>query len=93
MIGLGRGTSFETLKKTMLRLVEPTGGRAFFTDKADELQKAFDELLAELSNQYLLAYAPPAGKANQVRHIKVDVDGRYQVRARQSYVYSPSSQR
>jgi VWFA-related protein len=93
MIGLGRGTSFDALKKTMLRLVEPTGGRAFFTDKADELQKSFDELLAELSNQYLLAYAPPSGRPNQVRHIKVDVDGRYQVRARQSYVYSPAGTR
>jgi len=90
MIGLGRGTSFDALKKTMLRLVEPTGGRGFFTDRPDELQKAFDELLAELSNQYLLAYAPPAGRANQLRHIKVDVEGRYRVRARQSYVYAPT---
>jgi hypothetical protein len=92
MIGQGRGTSFDELKKVMRRLVEPTGGRALFTDKADELQKAFSELLSELSNQYLFGYAPSgARRPNQVRHIKVEVDGRYQVRARQSYVYLPGA--
>jgi Ca-activated chloride channel family protein len=92
MIGLGRGTSFEPLKKVMLRLVEPTGGRALFTEKADELQKAFAELVSELSNQYLLGYVPEAvRRPGQVRHIKVEVDGHHQVRARQSYVYAPAT--
>ena len=90
MIGQGRGTSFETLKKTMRRLVDPTGGRTLFTDKPDELQKAFAELVSELSNQYLLGYSPSAiRRPGQVRRIKLEVDGRYHVRARQSYVYSP----
>ena len=46
------------LKKIMQRLTVPTGGRAFSTDSIDELHGAFDELLDELSNQYLLGYQP-----------------------------------
>ena len=55
MIGLGRGTSFESLQKVLQRLATPTGGRALFTESVDELQGAFAELLDELSNQSLLA--------------------------------------
>ena len=56
MIGAGRGTSVERLKQIMERLAAPTGGRAFTTDSVDELHGAFDELLDELSHQYLLGY-------------------------------------
>ena len=64
----------------------PTGGRAFFTDSIDELHGAFDELLDELSNQYLLGYPPPGDTRDDRWHrIKVDVDGHPQVRARQGY--------
>ena len=53
MIAQGRGVSHEYLRKVMQRLTTPTGGRAFYTDSIDELQGAFEELLDELSNQYL----------------------------------------
>jgi len=86
MIALGRGLTLEPLKKVMERLVVPTGGRALITESADELQKAFDDLLDELSHQYLLSYPPTnATRDGSWRTIKVDVDGRYQVRARQGY--------
>lgn len=86
MIGQGRGTSLDRLKKIMLRLAQPTGGRALFTEKIDELHGAFADLLDELSNQYLLGYAPTNARKDQsLRRIRVEVDGRYQVRARQSY--------
>jgi VWFA-related protein len=86
MIGQGRGTSLEPLKKIMRRLSEPTGGRALFTEKIEELHDSFAELLDELSNQYLLGYAPTNTKRDgALRHIKVEVDGYRSVRARDAY--------
>ena len=86
MIGLGRGTSLEPLKQVMLRLAQPTGGRALFTDKIDKLRSAFQDLLDELSHQYLVGYESTNAKRDGTfRRIKVDVDGHYQVRARQGY--------
>ena len=86
MIGQGRGTSLEPLKKVMRSLSEPTGGRALFTEKIEQLHDAFTELLDELSNQYLLGYVPTNGKRDStLRHIKVQVDGYSGVRARDAY--------
>jgi VWFA-related protein len=70
----------------MQRLAQPTGGRALFTDNIDELHDAFNELLDELANQYLIGYPPTAAQRDDAWHrIKVDVDGYHQVRARQGY--------
>jgi hypothetical protein len=68
------------------RLATPTGGRALFTESVTELHGAFEELLDELSNQYLLAYPPPELRRDDKWYrITVDVEGRYDVRARQGY--------
>jgi Ca-activated chloride channel homolog len=87
MIGQGRGVTLDVLKRTMERLATPTGGRALFTDSIDELHAAFEDLLDELSNQYLLGYASNNNNAHEEawRKIKVDVDGHHEVRARQGY--------
>jgi Ca-activated chloride channel homolog len=86
MIAQGRGVTMESLKRIMERLVQPTGGRALFTDSIDELHAAFADLLDELSNQYLLGYASSNPKRDDSwRRIRVDVDGHHEVRARQGY--------
>lgn len=87
MIAQGRGVTLEALKKVMARLVLPTGGRALFTDSIDELHDAFGDLLAELSNQYLLGYSSSntTTREDGWRRIRVDVDGHREVRARQGY--------
>ena len=86
MIGEGRGTSVERLKRVMDRLASPTGGRAFTTDSIEELHLAYDELLDELSHQYLLGYQSTNTKHDDAwREIKVEVDGHHTVRARQGY--------
>src|SRR5262245_2182817 len=86
MIAQGRGVSQEYLRKVMQQLTVPTGGRAFYTDSIDELQGAFEELLDELSNQYLLGYQPSNTKRDDAwREIKVQVDGYRNVRARNGY--------
>jgi Ca-activated chloride channel family protein len=91
MIGQGRGVTLEPLRKIMERLSTPTGGRALFTDSIDELHNAFADLLEELSNQYLLGYAPTnTEKDDAWRRIKVDVDNQHEVRSRQGYRLTPT---
>ena len=86
MIGQGRGVQVAALKSIMQRLVEPTGGRALFTDSIDELHLAFADLLEELSNQYLLGYESTNTRRDDTfRRISVQVDGQGHVRARQGY--------
>jgi Ca-activated chloride channel homolog len=86
MIGQGRGVEVEALKGVMQRLVEPTGGRALFTDDIDQLHLRFSDLLEELSNQYLLGYESTNTKRDDTfRKISVRVDGQSRVRARQGY--------
>ena len=86
MIGQGRGATRESLRAVMERLSRPTGGRALFTDTIDDLRGAFTELLEELSNQYLLGYAPTAARRDETwRSIRVEVDGFSEVRARRGY--------
>ena len=90
MIGQGRGVTMDSLKRIMERLSKPTGGRALFTDSIDELHGAFNELLDELSQQYLLGYpSTNSVRDDSFRRIKVNVDGPYQIRARQGYRASP----
>jgi VWFA-related protein len=90
MIAQGRGISQEYLKRTMQRLTVPTGGRTFTTESVDTLQSAFEELLDELSNQYLLGYPPTNTRRDDTwREIKVQVDGHSGIRARQGYRATP----
>jgi Ca-activated chloride channel homolog len=91
MIGQGRGVTLEPLKKIMNRLSAPTGGRALYTDRIDELHDAFTDLLDELSNQYLLGYeSTNMARDDSWRRIRVDVDGHHDIRARQGYRASSS---
>jgi Ca-activated chloride channel family protein len=90
MIGQGRGVEVAALKAVMQRLVEPTGGRALFTDSIDQLHAAFADLLEELSNQYLLGYeSSNLRRDDAFRKISVQVDGQTRVRARQGYRVIP----
>jgi Ca-activated chloride channel family protein len=86
-IGLGRGIRQETLKDVLQRLAAMSGGRSFVTEKIDRLQRAFDEIMDELSAQYLLAYIPSNDRRDGTwRRIGVEVShGEYQVRAREGY--------
>lgn len=89
MIGQGKGVSLDPLKKIMQRLSAPTGGRAFFTESVERLHEAFDDLLEELSNQYLLGYPANVKRDDAWHRIKVQVDGHDEVRSRQGYRMAP----
>ena len=86
VIGQGRGTKMDKLKKVMNQLAGASGGRALITEKIDELRSAFGDLLQELSNQYLLAYTPTNGRHDgTLLRLKVEVHGHHQIRAREAY--------
>ncbi len=92
MIGQGRAIESPALKDLCERLAQKSGGRAFFPRTMNEVRAVFDEILAELSHQYLLGYVPPSARRDSTWHrIRVEVgDGRYQVRARQGYRFKIS---
>jgi Ca-activated chloride channel homolog len=86
MIGQGAAVKSAGLKGLCERLAVGSGGRAFFPLQMEELGKAFDAILKEMSNQYLLTYPVPSTTRDATFHrIRVEVDGGYEVRARQGY--------
>jgi Ca-activated chloride channel family protein len=86
-VGYGGGATVPRLRASLEEYAKATGGRAFFPKKADELNAIFDQIVAELSNQYVLSYAP----LNMVhdgrwRDIGVRVTkGKYNIQARKGY--------
>jgi Ca-activated chloride channel homolog len=86
IVAEGRGLKMEALKKTMSRLAGATGGRLVAAEKVEDLNEAFTTLLDELSHQYLLGYTSTnPNHDGTLRRLKVEVDGRHQVRAREAY--------
>ncbi len=87
LIGLGRATRLTSLKAILDRLAEISGGRAMHTDDLATLSVIFDQIIDELSNQYLLIY-PPANSVRDDtwRRITVELEGSpYRLRARRGY--------
>jgi Ca-activated chloride channel homolog len=86
-VGFGGGSTIPALRTKLEQYARATGGRAFFPQRAQDLNNVFDEIVAELSNQYVLSYSSTNLKQdNSWRNIKVRVKGgRYEVRARDGY--------
>jgi VWFA-related protein len=86
-VGFGSGATVTGLRNNLESYARATGGRAFFPLRVQELDTAFDQIVAELANQYVLSYAPSnLQQDNRWRTIKVRVkNGKYDVRARQGY--------
>jgi Ca-activated chloride channel family protein len=87
VVAQGRGMREAGLKRTLDRIAAVGGGRAFYTDRIEELDGAFSEIAEDLASQYLLAYdAGESAEPGRWRTIRVEVAGRgYAVRARQGY--------
>jgi Ca-activated chloride channel homolog len=87
MIGEGRGTSDPKLREILERLARMSGGRAFHTERLEQLEPAFAQIVEELDNQYLLGYEPvDAAHDGSWRRIRLEVNGAgRKVRARQGY--------
>jgi Ca-activated chloride channel family protein len=87
MVALGRGREQATLRETLQALAEPSGGRALFAEKPEELESAFAELLNELTHQYLIGFeSTNTAHDGGWRKLEVELPGTpYRVRARQGY--------
>jgi VWFA-related protein len=86
-IGFGGGSTVPTLKLKLEQYARDTGGRAFFPQRTEDLNRIFDDIVEELANQYVLSYSPTNQKQdNGWRKISVKVkNGKYDVRARDGY--------
>jgi Ca-activated chloride channel family protein len=56
MITQGLETQMEAVRRIVNRFSQISGGRAFPMEKIDELGKAFDSILDDLTHQYLIGY-------------------------------------
>jgi Ca-activated chloride channel family protein len=73
-VGIGLSPKDTDVRLKLLRLSEETGGRAFFIDRAGELERVYDSIEEELRSQYLLAYqSPNLSRDDKFRAIEVKV--------------------
>ena len=87
VVAQGKGMREPALKRVLDRIAGVSGGRAFYTDRIEQLEGAFAAIGEDLASQYLLAYSP-TGVATEGswRTIRVEVVGKQRaVRARQGY--------
>jgi Ca-activated chloride channel family protein len=78
-----------TAERRMLEITRQTGGAVYSPINEHEMQDAFDQISAELSQQYILSYYPEddSGEKGAFREITLAVKNRpaYQVRTRKGY--------
>ena len=85
-IAFGVGANYPLVRKQLEDYAAASGGRVFFPKDLASLDKAFAEIITELSSQYLLSYEPVTG-ARGWRTLDVDVARRgVRVRAREGYL-------
>jgi Ca-activated chloride channel family protein len=93
-IGFGGGSTVPQLRASLEAYARSTGGKPFFPKHTGELDAVFDEIVAELANQYVLSYSPLNAKQDgKWRKIRVRVrKGNYDIRAREGYVAATPQQ-
>jgi Ca-activated chloride channel family protein len=85
-IGQGRAVRTRDLQVVLNRFASITGGRAFFTEDVSRLDRFFEEILEDLSNQYLVSYSYPDNERDGQWHkIRVEAGNGRHVRARPGY--------
>jgi VWFA-related protein len=87
VVAQGRGMREPALKRVLDRVAGVSGGRAFYSDRIEQLEGLFAEIREDIASQYLLAYSPSdSAQDGGWRTIRVEVDGKkHSVRARQGY--------
>jgi len=86
-VGFGAGATAPALRNSLESYARSTGGRPFFPRHVKDLDGAFDVIVAELANQYVLSYSSTNLRQDgKWRNIKVQVrKGKYDIRARRGY--------
>ena len=92
-VGLGRGASMADLTRQLSQLADASGGRAVIAPDTTALGPAFGDVVAELSHQYVLSYAPTNDKRDGTwRALTVEIPGRdVRIRARRGYRARPAT--
>jgi Ca-activated chloride channel homolog len=87
VIGQGRAIRAFELQSVLKKFATTSGGRAFFTEDVSRLDRFFQEILEDLSNQYLISFSfPDTERDGQWHAIRAEVgEGKYHVRAREGY--------
>jgi len=93
MIGQGQAVESEALRSLCERLARSSGGQAFFPRRIEDLGEVFDRIAEELSNQYLMTFAPSARRDGAYQEVRVEVAGGHEVRARRGYRLEPRRSR
>jgi VWFA-related protein len=93
--GLYEGANLRALtaERRMQQLTEQTGGAVFIPKTVEELDAAFDQIAADLSQQYVLSYYPPGDHRDGKMHtldLKVKARKDLRLRSRKRY-YLPRS--
>ena len=86
-IGFGGGATIPQLRASLESYARSTGGKPYFPKDTAELDGIFNEIVAELANQYVLSYSSTNSRQDGTwRNIKVRVRrGNYDIRARSGY--------
>lgn len=89
-VGQGRAPGMLELRQILDRLADKSGGRAIFED-LEGLDKAFDTIIEDLANQYLIAYVPRHDPRDGRWHDqRVEVPGRdVRIRSKRGYRFDP----
>jgi Ca-activated chloride channel family protein len=88
MITQGAGAQMEAVRKVVNGIAEISGGRAYSTEKIDELQRALDRIMDDLTHQYLIGYSP-TNTAHDGTYRKITVrttQNSHEIRAREGYL-------
>jgi VWFA-related protein len=90
VIAQGRTADDPRLRKQLESLALETGGAAHFSSRMSRLSEHFNEVVADLANQYMLVYSPERPLGDGLwRTLKVEVsdrERRFTVRSRQGYL-------
>jgi len=77
-------------RDTLDKICAETGGRAYYPKSESDLRKAFEQIAAELSSQYILAYYPRTGQAGtNFREIDIRLPNRPGSRVLHRRGYAP----
>lgn len=90
-IGIGDSEEYAGVeKRTLRRLSERTGGRAYFPESEAELSAAFAQIEAELRAQYLVAYTPSNRRRDDsFRRVRIEIVNRELRRQNLRLTYRP----